>query len=110
MRSQLGIVDPNEEEWPVDAWPFDAPVDLPAAAQCALTTRHPQLGLAAVAALRRITESLETLHVAKARKLGLSWQEIADSLGVSKQTAHRKYKNKDLAGLERGIGRSVEDR
>lgn len=101
MRIGAGIVDPNEEEWPVDAWPFDTPDDLPAAAQCALATRHPQLGLAAVAALRQVTESLETLHVANARKLGWSWREIADSLGVSKQTVHRKYKNKDLEGIAR---------
>lgn len=99
MEHQQTIMDSELEQWPVDAWPFDKTEDLPAAAQCAVATRHPQIGLPAVAALRRLTESLETLHVANARELGWSWREIADLLGVTKQTVHRKYKNKDLEGV-----------
>ncbi len=54
-------------------------------------SRDPSQGLAAVAALRRLLERLEALHVSAARGLGWSWQQIADSLGVTKQTVHRKY-------------------
>jgi hypothetical protein len=51
----------------------------------------PEVGLRAVAALRTLTERLELLQVEKARALGWSWQEIANRLGVTKQTVHRKY-------------------
>ena len=52
---------------------------------------NPSQGLAAVAALRRLLERVEGLHVSSARTQGWSWQQIADSLGVTKQTVHRKY-------------------
>ena len=48
-------------------------------------------GLAAVAALRRLAERLETLQVVHARDLGWSWQQIAATLGVSKQAVHKKH-------------------
>jgi Homeodomain-like domain len=51
----------------------------------------PVTGLAAVAALRRLVETLETLHVARARELGWSWQDIAAQLGVSRQAVHKKH-------------------
>jgi IS30 family transposase len=51
----------------------------------------PEVGLRAVAALRRLTEQLEELQVRNARALGWSWQEIAVRLGVTKQTVHRKH-------------------
>ena len=51
----------------------------------------PDVGLRAVAALRALTERLEVLQVQSARELGWSWQEIAQRLGVTKQTVHRKY-------------------
>lgn len=51
----------------------------------------PRLGLRAVAALRRLVEQLEVLHVDRARSLGWSWQEVACELGVTKQTVHRKH-------------------
>ena len=70
-----------------------SPSDL---AVSAASTRDPAVGLPAVASMRRLTESLETLHVANARQLGWSWREIAEALGVSKQTVHRKYKSVDL--------------
>lgn len=54
-------------------------------------SHDPDVGLRAVAALRTLTERLELLQVGNARKLGWSWQQIADRLGVSKQTVHRKY-------------------
>jgi DNA-binding NarL/FixJ family response regulator len=52
---------------------------------------HPDVGLRAVAALRALTERLEILQVDNARQLGWSWQEIAERLGVTKQTVHRKH-------------------
>lgn len=51
----------------------------------------PEVGLRAVAALRTLTDRLEILQVDNARKRGWSWQQIADRLGVTKQTVHRKY-------------------
>jgi DNA-directed RNA polymerase specialized sigma24 family protein len=55
------------------------------------TSEDPEVGLRAVAALRRLLERLEALHVESARTHGLSWQEIADELGVSKQAVHKKH-------------------
>jgi DNA-binding NarL/FixJ family response regulator len=54
-------------------------------------SNDPDVGLRAVAALRTLTERLEILQVENARKLGWSWQEIAERLGVTKQTVHRKH-------------------
>jgi DNA-directed RNA polymerase specialized sigma24 family protein len=51
----------------------------------------PDVGLRAVAALRTLAERLEVLQVQAARELGWSWQDIAERLGVTKQTVHRKY-------------------
>jgi DNA-directed RNA polymerase specialized sigma24 family protein len=51
----------------------------------------PDVGLRAVAALHALAERLEVLQVQTARELGWSWQDIADRLGVTKQTVHRKY-------------------
>lgn len=51
----------------------------------------PDVGLRAVAALRALAERLEVLQVQTARELGWSWQDIAERLGVTKQTVHRKY-------------------
>jgi hypothetical protein len=54
-------------------------------------SNDPGVGLRAVAALRVLTERLEMLQVQHARTLGWSWQDIANRLGVTKQTVHRKY-------------------
>jgi IS30 family transposase len=51
----------------------------------------PDIGLRAVAALRTLSERLEALQVDNARTLGWSWQQIAERLGVTKQTVHRKH-------------------
>jgi IS30 family transposase len=51
----------------------------------------PDVGLRAVAALRALTERLEILQVDNARRAGWSWQRIAERLGVTKQTVHRKH-------------------
>jgi DNA-directed RNA polymerase specialized sigma24 family protein len=57
----------------------------------AATDEHPGEGLRAIAALRRLLDRLEDLHVERARDQGWSWQEIAGAMGVSKQTVHRKH-------------------
>jgi len=55
------------------------------------SSKDPEVGLRAVAALRSLAERLELLQVQNARDLGWSWQDIASRLGVTKQTVHRKY-------------------
>jgi IS30 family transposase len=51
----------------------------------------PDVGLRSVAALRALAERLEILQVGNARRAGWSWQQIAERLGVTKQTVHRKH-------------------
>jgi hypothetical protein len=55
------------------------------------TSKDPRVGLAAVAALRSLLESLEELQVENARSLGWTWTQIAACLGVSKQAVHKKH-------------------
>ena len=57
----------------------------------AVDSHDPSLGLSAVAALRDLVEELEELHVDNARDLGWSWQQIAESLGVTRQSVHKKH-------------------
>jgi DNA-directed RNA polymerase specialized sigma24 family protein len=57
----------------------------------ATASKDPEVGLAAVAALRALLESLEALQVDNARERGWSWQQIAEALGVSKQAVHKKH-------------------
>lgn len=52
----------------------------------------PAEGLRAVRALRELAERLEVLQVHRARELGWSWEQIAGSLGVSRQAAHKKHR------------------
>ena len=65
----------------------------------ATASRDPAVGLAAVASLRALLESLEELQVRNAREHGWSWQQIAQALGVSRQAVHKKH------GSRRRIGR-----
>lgn len=51
----------------------------------------PAEGLAAVCDLRRHLERLQTVHVENALRAGWSWSQVAESLGVSRQAAHRRY-------------------
>ncbi len=57
----------------------------------AVDSRDPVVGLAAVSALRQLVEELEELHVDNARAVGWSWQAIAEALGVTRQSVHRKH-------------------
>jgi len=54
-------------------------------------SQDPLQGLRAVLALRRLAERLEAQQVAHARERGLSWQQIGDALGVTRQSIHTKY-------------------
>jgi len=58
----------------------------------AASSRDPAVGLAAVASLRALLETLEELQVDNARDQGWSWQQIADVLQVSRQAVHKKYR------------------
>jgi DNA-binding NarL/FixJ family response regulator len=57
----------------------------------AASSTDPTVGLRAVHALRGLLETLEELQVRNARASGWSWQQIAESLGVSRQAVHKKY-------------------
>lgn len=58
----------------------------------AVDRRDPEVGLAAVATLRSLVDELEVLHVANARACGWSWQAIAERLGVTRQSVHKKHR------------------
>ena len=58
----------------------------------AVDSRDPEVGLAAVASLRTLVEELEVLHVDNARGCGWSWQAIAQRLGVTRQSVHKKHR------------------
>jgi hypothetical protein len=57
----------------------------------AATDPDPEVGFAAVVALRRLVEVLEALQVDNARAQGWSWRDIARRLGVTKQAVHYKH-------------------
>src|SRR5262245_18049916 len=57
----------------------------------AVDSGDPATGLAAVAALRRLTDELEALHVSYARAQGWTWQAIACAIGVHRQSVHKKH-------------------
>lgn len=63
-------------------------------ATVASDTSDPRAGLRAVASLRALTERLELAQVEAGLVLGMSWQNIADALGVSRQAVHKKYAKK----------------
>lgn len=63
-------------------------------AQQASDLTHPQQGLRAVAALRRLTDSLELQQVEAALRQGMTWPEIAQELGVTRQAVHKKYRHR----------------
>lgn len=60
-------------------------------ATVAADTSDPRAGLRAVAALRVLADTLELRQVEAALRGGMSWQHIADALGVTRQAVHKKY-------------------
>jgi hypothetical protein len=57
----------------------------------------PADGLAAVVALRRLTERLEAAEVERAMRAGWSWPEVAEALGVTRQAVHKKHAKRLIA-------------
>ena len=55
------------------------------------SSKDPDVGLGAVAALRALVEVLEVPQVDNARARGWTWRDIAGGLGVSKQAVHKQY-------------------
>jgi len=64
----------------------------------AVDSGDPATGLAAVAALRKLVDELEAVHVSHARAQGWSWEAIALSLGVRRQSVHRKHAGRIAGG------------
>ena len=60
-------------------------------AALAADTSDPRAGLRAVASMRALTEILELRQVEAGLRAGMSWQQIADALGVTRQAVHKKY-------------------
>ncbi|MGO0575870.1 hypothetical protein [Ornithinimicrobium panacihumi] len=60
-------------------------------ATVAADTTDPRAGLRAVSSLRVLADTLELRQVEAALRSGMSWQEIADALGVTRQAAHKKH-------------------
>ena len=57
----------------------------------AASSKDPTVGLGAVRSLRILVERLEALQVENARGQGLTWEQIAELLGVTRQAVHKKY-------------------
>ena len=53
--------------------------------------------LAAVREQRRELERREAALVRRARNQGIVWEQVAASLGVTRQAVHRKYAGRRLA-------------
>jgi len=63
-------------------------------------------GLAAVVALRRLADLIESAQVDRALREGWSWSEIAEALGVTRQAVHKKHARRVAAA---GPGRALPD-
>jgi hypothetical protein len=70
------------------------------AIQLAAAAAHddPEIGLAAVVALRQLLDQLEALQVSSARAHGWTWERVATALGVTRQSVHKKYSGRRLPG------------
>ncbi|MFS0704433.1 hypothetical protein AB6N23_07920 [Cellulomonas sp. 179-A 9B4 NHS] len=66
-------------------------MEQPEVAVTAGDTSDPLTGLRAVSSLRVLVESYELRQVEAALRAGMSWQEVADALGVTRQAVHKKY-------------------
>ncbi len=61
----------------------------------------PADGLAAVSALRTLTDLLEEVEVERAMRAGWSWSQVAEALGVTRQAVHKKHLRRlAAAGLD----------
>ncbi|SHN48168.1 hypothetical protein [Cryptosporangium aurantiacum] len=73
------------------------------ATQLAAAAAHddPEVGLAAIVALRELLDQLEALQVSSARSQGWTWERIAATLGITRQSVHRKYGARRFPGRRR---------
>lgn len=60
-------------------------------ATVAADVSDPRAGLRAVSSLRVLADTLELQQVEAALRAGMSWQDVADALGVTRQAVHKKY-------------------
>lgn len=60
------------------------------AARTASDTANPRQGLRAIVTLRRLTDELELKQVEAALAAGMTWSEIGEALGVTRQAVHKK--------------------
>jgi predicted ArsR family transcriptional regulator len=61
----------------------------------------PADGLAAVSALRGMTDQLEDAEVERAMRAGWTWSQVAEALGVTRQAVHKKHLHRLVAaGLD----------
>ena len=68
-----------------------AGVDVHDLTTTAADTSDPVAGLRAMRSLRVLADRLELQQVEAALRAGLTWQEIAAPLGLTRQAVHRKY-------------------
>ncbi|HEX6021501.1 MAG TPA: Clp protease N-terminal domain-containing protein [Solirubrobacter sp.] len=61
----------------------------------ALTAQDPTASLRALTELRSEIDALERVHVSRALQAGATFADVARPLGISRQAAHRRYR--DLA-------------
>ena len=61
------------------------------------TATDPAEGLAAIVALRRRLDGLESAHVERALEQGWSWSRVGRALGVTKQAVHRRHARRRMA-------------
>ena len=59
--------------------------------EIAADTSDPRVGLRAIASLRALADRLELAQVKAGLRASMSWKEVADALGVSRQAVHKKY-------------------
>jgi hypothetical protein len=57
----------------------------------------PADGLAAASALRAMADRLEDAEVERAMRIGWSWSQVAEALGVTRQAVHKKHLKRLLA-------------
>lgn len=81
-------------------------MDLMQISELATDVSDPRAGLRAIVSLRALADSLELRQVQAALAAGMSWQAIAEALGVSRQAVHKKYAKRVDQRLARARGRA----